>query len=181
MAAVLRRAVAQCFASSSSSSPATFGLRRFLQEQPAFRPAVPPDRFMPLADRIRDLGVGVAFPRINLDGLVPPAPCRTPTSCASAATPPARTRAPPSRARSTSPDPSSCSERPSSSGPTWYDSRPPSPYLYTTAHFKSIHQLKCCLIPLQIFPLSSFCFCFCSYDLLKEKKTRWFLYFSLVC
>lgn len=71
MAAVLRRAVAQCFASSSSSSPATFGLRRFLQEQPAFRPAVPPDRFMPLADRIRDLGVGVAFPRINLDGLVP--------------------------------------------------------------------------------------------------------------
>ena len=74
MTAVLRRAVAQRFA--SSSSPATFGLRRFLQEQPAFRPAVPPDRgFMPLAaDRIRDLGVvGVAFPRINLDGLVPPA------------------------------------------------------------------------------------------------------------
>uniref|UniRef100_A0A804LXV8 Calcium uniporter protein C-terminal domain-containing protein n=1 Tax=Zea mays TaxID=4577 RepID=A0A804LXV8_MAIZE len=78
MAAVLRRAVAQCFASSSSSSPATFGLRRFLQEQPAFRPAVPPDRFMPLADRIRDLGVGVAFPRINLDGLVPPAPAPAP-------------------------------------------------------------------------------------------------------
>ncbi|CAD6205495.1 unnamed protein product [Miscanthus lutarioriparius] len=77
MAAVLRRAVAQRFASSSSSSsPATFGLRRrFLQEQPAFRPAVPPDRgFMPLAaDRIRDLGVSFAFPRINLDGLVPPA------------------------------------------------------------------------------------------------------------
>ncbi|OEL35315.1 Calcium uniporter protein 2, mitochondrial [Dichanthelium oligosanthes] len=72
MAAVLRRAVAQRFAS-SSPSPAAFGLRRFLQEQPAFRPAVPPDRFMPLADRIRDLGVGVAFPRINLDGLVPPA------------------------------------------------------------------------------------------------------------
>ncbi|KAK8444804.1 hypothetical protein SEVIR_9G201400v4 [Setaria viridis] len=71
MAAVLRRAVAQRFA--SSSSPAAFGLRRFLQEQPAFRPAVPPDRFMPLADRIRDLGVGFAFPRINLDGLVPPA------------------------------------------------------------------------------------------------------------
>ncbi|CAN6304677.1 unnamed protein product [Urochloa humidicola] len=71
MAAVLRRAVAQRFA--SSSSPAAFGLRRFLQEQPAFRPAVPPDRFMPLADRIRDLGVGIAFPRINLDGLVPPA------------------------------------------------------------------------------------------------------------
>ncbi|CAN6323584.1 unnamed protein product [Urochloa humidicola] len=69
MAAVLRRAVAQRFA----SSPAAFGLRRFLQEQPAFRPAVPPDRFMPLADRIRDLGVGFAFPRINLDGLVPPA------------------------------------------------------------------------------------------------------------
>ena len=69
MAAVLRRAVAQRFASSS------FVLRRFLQEQPAFRPAVPPDRgFMPLgADRIRDLGVGFAFPRINLDGLVPPA------------------------------------------------------------------------------------------------------------
>jgi hypothetical protein len=70
MAAVLRRAVAQRFA---SSSPAAFGLRRFMQEQPAFRPAVPPDRFMPLADRIRDLGLGVAFPRINLDGLVPPA------------------------------------------------------------------------------------------------------------
>lgn len=70
MAAVLRRAVAQRFAS-ASGSPASFGLRRFLQEQPAFRPAVPPDRFMPLADRIRDLGVG--FPRINLDGLVPPA------------------------------------------------------------------------------------------------------------
>jgi len=69
MAAVLRRAVAQRFASSS------FVLRRFLQEQPAFRPAVPPDRgFMPLgADRIRDLGVSFAFPRINLDGLVPPA------------------------------------------------------------------------------------------------------------
>jgi hypothetical protein len=31
---------------------------------------------MPLADRIRDLGVGVAFPRINLDGLVPPAPAK---------------------------------------------------------------------------------------------------------
>jgi hypothetical protein len=31
---------------------------------------------MPLADRIRDLGVGVAFPRINLDGLVPPAPTK---------------------------------------------------------------------------------------------------------
>lgn len=74
MAAVLRRAVAQRFASSASASPATFGLRRFLQEQPAFRPAVPPDRFMPLAaDRIRDLGVGFGFPRINLDGLVPPA------------------------------------------------------------------------------------------------------------
>ncbi|PAN46625.1 hypothetical protein PAHAL_9G199400 [Panicum hallii] len=73
MAAVLRRAVAQRFASAASPSPAAFGLRRFLQEQPAFRPAVPPDRFMPLADRIRDLGVGVAFPRINLDGLVPPA------------------------------------------------------------------------------------------------------------
>jgi len=71
MAAVLRRAVAQRFA--ASASPAAFGFRRFLQEQPAFRPAVPPDRFMPLADRIRDLGVGVAFPRINLDGLVPPA------------------------------------------------------------------------------------------------------------
>jgi len=71
MAAVLRRAVAQRFA--AAASPAAFGLRRFLQEQPAFRPAVPPDRFMPLADRIRDLGVGVAFPRINLDGLVPPA------------------------------------------------------------------------------------------------------------
>ena len=66
MAAVLRRAVAQCFASSSSSSPATFGLRRFLQEQPAFRPAVPPDLFMPLADRIRDLEVGVAFSKPTL-------------------------------------------------------------------------------------------------------------------
>jgi hypothetical protein len=44
----------------------TFGLRRFLQEQPAFRPAVSPDRFMPLADRIRDLGVGVAFPKPTL-------------------------------------------------------------------------------------------------------------------
>jgi calcium uniporter protein, mitochondrial len=66
MAAVLRRAVTQ----RCSSSPA-YGLRRFMQEQPAFRPAVPPDRFMPLPDRIRDLGFG--FPRINLDGLVPPA------------------------------------------------------------------------------------------------------------
>ncbi|XP_008664259.1 calcium uniporter protein 3, mitochondrial-like [Zea mays] len=55
-------------------APTTLGLRRFLQEQPAFRPAVPPDLFMPLADRIRDLGVGVVFPWINLDGLVPPAP-----------------------------------------------------------------------------------------------------------
>ncbi|EAY99983.1 hypothetical protein OsI_21987 [Oryza sativa Indica Group] len=35
---------------------------------------VPPDRrgFIPLADWIRDLGA--AFPRINLDSLVPPAP-----------------------------------------------------------------------------------------------------------
>jgi len=33
---------------------------------------------MPLADRIRDLGVGVAFPRINLDGLVSPAPALAP-------------------------------------------------------------------------------------------------------
>lgn len=72
MAAVLRRAVAQA-QRCAPSSPSAFGLRRFLQEQPAFRPAVPPDRFMPLADRIRDLGVGFAFPRINLDGLVPPA------------------------------------------------------------------------------------------------------------
>uniref|UniRef100_A0A0A9CFQ5 Uncharacterized protein n=1 Tax=Arundo donax TaxID=35708 RepID=A0A0A9CFQ5_ARUDO len=76
MAAVLRRAVAQRFA--SSSSPPANGLRRFLQEQPAFRPAVPPDRFMPLSDRIRDLGVGFAFPRINLDGLVPPASAPAP-------------------------------------------------------------------------------------------------------
>ncbi|GJN19800.1 hypothetical protein PR202_gb07109 [Eleusine coracana subsp. coracana] len=76
MAAVLRRAVAQrC----TSSSPA-YGLRRFMQEQPAFRPAVPPDRFMPLADRIRDLGFG--FPRINLDGLVPPAAPPAPTKAA---------------------------------------------------------------------------------------------------
>ncbi|KAL6641275.1 hypothetical protein ACP70R_019456 [Stipagrostis hirtigluma subsp. patula] len=76
MAAVLRRAVSRCCA---ASSPA-YGLRRFLQEQPAFRPAVPPDRFMPLADRIRDLGVGFAFPRINLDGLVPPAPAPEPAA-----------------------------------------------------------------------------------------------------
>uniref|UniRef100_A0A804UJ85 Uncharacterized protein n=1 Tax=Zea mays TaxID=4577 RepID=A0A804UJ85_MAIZE len=33
---------------------------------------------MPLADRIRDLGVGIAFLRINLDGLVPPAPALAP-------------------------------------------------------------------------------------------------------
>ncbi|KAJ1294953.1 hypothetical protein BS78_01G185900 [Paspalum vaginatum] len=79
MAAALRRAVAQRCA---PSSPAAFGLRRFLQEQPAFRPALPPDRFMPLADRIRDLGF--AFPRINLDGLVPPAapPKREPDAAA---------------------------------------------------------------------------------------------------
>ncbi|KAL6883527.1 hypothetical protein ACP4OV_010941 [Aristida adscensionis] len=72
MAAVLRRAVPLAQRCGSMASPA-YGLRRFLQEQPAFRPAVPPDRFMPLGDRIRDLGVGFAFPRINLDGLVPPA------------------------------------------------------------------------------------------------------------
>jgi hypothetical protein len=115
---------------------------------------------MPLADRIRDLGVGVAFPRINLDGLVPPAPA--PSLPAVSLTveearkvlratqmEAARTdsgvrrrrravrrlpapllrrrrlgREPLRRARSTSPDPSSCSEGPSSSGPTWYDSRP---------------------------------------------------------
>ncbi|KAL5223466.1 hypothetical protein ABZP36_010105 [Zizania latifolia] len=74
MAAALRRAVAQRLsrAGAATATPA-YGLRRFLQEQPAFRTAVPPDRgFMPLADRIRDLGF--AFPRINLDGLVPPAP-----------------------------------------------------------------------------------------------------------
>ncbi|KAG8092160.1 hypothetical protein GUJ93_ZPchr0012g20560 [Zizania palustris] len=72
MAAALRRAMAQRLSRAGAATPA-YGLRRFLQEQPAFRPAVPPDRrFMPLADRIRDLGV--AFPRINLDGLVPPAP-----------------------------------------------------------------------------------------------------------
>ncbi|WVZ59508.1 hypothetical protein U9M48_009634 [Paspalum notatum var. saurae] len=86
MAAVLRRAVAQRWA---PSSPAAFGLRRFLQEQPAFRPAVPPDRFMPLADRIRDLGVGFAFPRINLDGLVPPASPPPPKREPDAALPPA--------------------------------------------------------------------------------------------
>ncbi|KAF7087451.1 hypothetical protein CFC21_090636 [Triticum aestivum] len=33
---------------------------------------------MPLADRIRD-HLGVSFPRINLDGLVPPAPARSQT------------------------------------------------------------------------------------------------------
>ncbi|KAL5230378.1 hypothetical protein ABZP36_029154 [Zizania latifolia] len=73
MAAALRKAVAQRL-SRVGAAPATpaYGLRRFLQEQPAFRPSVTPDHgFMPLADRIRDLGV--AFPRINLDGLVPPA------------------------------------------------------------------------------------------------------------
>ncbi|KAF0928871.1 hypothetical protein E2562_010729 [Oryza meyeriana var. granulata] len=75
MAAALRRAVAQRLSSAVAATP-SYGLRRFMQEQTAFRPAaaVPPDRrgFMPLADRIRNLGV--AFPRINLDGLVPPAP-----------------------------------------------------------------------------------------------------------
>lgn len=72
MAAALRRALAQRLAAAPAPAPA-YGLRRFLQERPAFRPAVPPDHgFMPLSDRIRDLTV--AFPRINLDGLVPPAP-----------------------------------------------------------------------------------------------------------
>ncbi|TVU32138.1 hypothetical protein EJB05_23857 [Eragrostis curvula] len=83
MAAVLRRAVAQRCA---SSSPA-YGLRRFMQEQPSFRPAVPPDRFMPLADQIRDLGLG--FPRINLDGLVPPAAPPAKAARDAAAAPPA--------------------------------------------------------------------------------------------
>lgn len=70
MAAALRRAVAQRFA----AAPQAYGMRRFMQERPAFRPTVPPDvGFMPLADRIRD-HLGVSFPRINLDGLVPPAP-----------------------------------------------------------------------------------------------------------
>uniref|UniRef100_A0A0E0M9D6 Calcium uniporter protein C-terminal domain-containing protein n=1 Tax=Oryza punctata TaxID=4537 RepID=A0A0E0M9D6_ORYPU len=72
-AALMRRAAV--VVSRGAGTPAC-GLRRFMQEQTAFRPAavVPPDRrgFIPLADRIRDLGV--AFPRINLDGLVPPAP-----------------------------------------------------------------------------------------------------------
>jgi calcium uniporter protein, mitochondrial len=77
MAAALRRAVAQ-----RCTSPA-YGLRRFMQDQPAFRPAVPPDRFIPLADRIRDLGFG--FPRINLDGLVlPAAPAKAPRETAPA-------------------------------------------------------------------------------------------------
>uniref|UniRef100_A0A0D9XL69 Calcium uniporter protein C-terminal domain-containing protein n=1 Tax=Leersia perrieri TaxID=77586 RepID=A0A0D9XL69_9ORYZ len=81
MAAALRRAAAQRLSSAAAAgaTPA-YGLRRrFLQEQTAFRSStaagVPPDRrhgLIPLADRIRDLGV--AFPRINLDGLVPPAP-----------------------------------------------------------------------------------------------------------
>uniref|UniRef100_A0A0E0EZK5 Calcium uniporter protein C-terminal domain-containing protein n=1 Tax=Oryza meridionalis TaxID=40149 RepID=A0A0E0EZK5_9ORYZ len=67
MAAALMRRAAR-------ASPAACGLRRFMQEQTAFRPA---ERrgFIPLADRIRDLGA--AFPRINLDGLVPPAPPQT--------------------------------------------------------------------------------------------------------
>ncbi|CAM0956584.1 unnamed protein product [Alopecurus aequalis] len=70
MAAALRRAVAQRFA----AAPQVYGMRRFMQERPAFRPTVPPDvGFMPLADRIRD-HLGVSFPRINLDGLVQPAP-----------------------------------------------------------------------------------------------------------
>jgi len=69
MAAALRRAVAQRFV----AAPQAYGMRRFMQERPAFRPTMPPDAgFMPLADRIRD-HLGVSFPRINLDGLVPPA------------------------------------------------------------------------------------------------------------
>ena len=69
MAAALRRAVAQRFA----AAPQAYGMRRFMQERPAFRPTLPPDvGFMPLADRIRD-HLGVSLPRINLDGLVPPA------------------------------------------------------------------------------------------------------------
>jgi hypothetical protein len=74
MAAALRRAVAVAVAQhcSAGAAPAAYGMRRrFLQERPAFRPAVPLD-FMPLADRIRD-HLGASFPRINLDGLVPPA------------------------------------------------------------------------------------------------------------
>ncbi|BAS96582.1 Os06g0192300 [Oryza sativa Japonica Group] len=134
---------------------------------------VPPDRrgFIPLADWIRDLSA--AFPRIDLDSLVPPAPqphplvvreerpspslvagltveeakkvlratqmetararrrarapCHMPSSSGSAVTPPARSPAPPSRVRSTSPDPSSCSARPSSSGPRWFSIRMYSP------------------------------------------------------
>lgn len=77
MAAALRRAVAQRFA---AAPQATYGMRRFTQERPAFRPTMPPDAgFLPLADRIRD-HLGVSFPRINLDGLVPPAaPAPAPT------------------------------------------------------------------------------------------------------
>lgn len=82
MAAALRRAVAQRFA----AAPQSYGMRRFLQERPGFRPAVPPDvgGFMPpLADRIRD-HLGVSFPRINLDGLVPPAAAPAPPASARA-------------------------------------------------------------------------------------------------
>jgi hypothetical protein len=40
-------------------------LQRFMQEQLAFRPVVPLDPFMPLADWIWDLGF--RFPQITLD------------------------------------------------------------------------------------------------------------------
>jgi hypothetical protein len=82
MAAALRRAVAHRFA----AAPQAYGMRRFTQERPAFRPTMPPDAgFMPLADRIRD-HLGVSFPRINLDGLVPPAPAKPPAPAREEAT-----------------------------------------------------------------------------------------------
>ncbi|EAZ16589.1 hypothetical protein OsJ_32063 [Oryza sativa Japonica Group] len=77
MAAALMRRAAR-------APPAACGLRRFMQEQTAFRPAAgprwcPPERrrgSSPLA-RPDPRPRAPAFPRINLDGLVPPAPPQT--------------------------------------------------------------------------------------------------------